>query len=172
MSTHLPIVDEFLCVRCARHMRTCCQTSEVYATPGDVQRIEEFTGRVDFFEFRKPDDPVYLEQDDDPVWERCVFRLDGTRRVLKREPDGNCTFLGDAGCVLPLETRPLICRIYPYDYTADGLREKLAGGCPTELLAEGQELLDALQIDRADAVRWHEQLYREIQLEPCAGGIE
>jgi hypothetical protein len=70
--------------------------------------------------------------------------------------------------VLPLETRPLICRIYPYDYTADGLRDALARGCPTELLAEGQDLLEALQIDRADAVRWHEDLYRELKMEPDA----
>ncbi len=172
MSIPLPQANEFLCVRCARHMRTCCQTSEVYATPGDVQRIEKFTGKVNFTEFRRPDNPVYLEQDDDPVWERCVFRPDGTRRVLDRQPNGDCVFLGEEGCVLPLETRPLICRIYPYDYTAEGLRDELARGCPTELLGDGEELLEALHIDRSDAVRWHSQLYQEIKTEPRAGAVE
>ena len=157
---------EFLCVRCARHMRTCCQTSEVYATPGDVQRIEEHTGQTDFTEFRTPDDTVYLEQDDDPEWREHVFRSDGTRRVLKRREGGDCTFLGEQGCVLPLETRPLICRLYPYDYTAAGLRDELARGCPMELLPEGQGLLQALDIQRQDALRWHRQLYSEIQDEP------
>ena len=166
MATSLPVVDaqsqDFLCVRCARHMKTCCQTSEVYVTVGDLQRISEFTGLSDFSEYRPADDPVYLEQDDDPIWRDNVFRADGTRRVLQRQEGGDCTFLGEQGCVLPLETRPLICRIYPFDYTADGLRERLARGCPTELLAEGQTLLEALDIKRSDAERWHQQLYREI----------
>lgn len=155
--------NEFLCVRCSRHMKTCCQTSEVYTSPGDVRRITEFTGQSNFTEYRAADDPVYLEQDDDPVWRDNVFRADGTRRVLKRRPGGDCTFLGEHGCVLPLETRPLICRIYPYDYTADGLRDRLAKGCPTELLAQGQPLLEALDIKRTDAERWHKQLYEEVR---------
>lgn len=169
MSSNLPIVedsaDEFLCVRCSRHMKTCCQTSEVYATPGDAQRIAEFIGRDDFYEYREPDDPVYLQEDGDPIWIENVIRPDGTRRVLKRKPGGDCTFLGDAGCVLPLETRPLICRIYPFDYTADGLRDELANGCPMELLPAGQSLLDALDIKRTDAERWHKQLYVEVLTE-------
>ncbi len=169
MESNLPVLenqsDEFLCVRCARHMKTCCQTSEVYATPGDVGRIREYTGRSDFTEFRQADDPVYLEQDDDPVWRENVFRSDGTRRILTRQPNGDCTFLGNHGCVLPLETRPLICRIYPYDYTADGLRDRLAQGCPTELIPPGQSLLEALDIQRSDAMRWHKQLYEEVLME-------
>lgn len=169
MSSELPVVDsaseDFLCVRCARHMKTCCQTSEIYATPGDERRIKEFTGQAGFTEFRAPDDPVYLLQDDDPIWRDNVFRADGTRRVLKKQANDDCTFLGEHGCVLPLETRPLICRIYPYDYTADGLRVQLARGCPTELVPEGQTLLEALDIKRSDAERWHKQLYEEVLLE-------
>ena len=55
--------------------------------------------------------------------------------MLKRQPDGDCTFLGEQGCVLPLETRPLICRLYPYDYSEQGIRDELAAGCPLELAA-------------------------------------
>ena len=76
-------------------MKTCCQTSEVYATPGDVRRIARVHRSDEFTEFRPPDDPVYLEQDDDPVWRENVFRADGTRRVLKRQANGDCTFLGE-----------------------------------------------------------------------------
>ena len=101
----------------------------------------------------------------DPIWIENVIRPDGTRRVLQRQPDGDCTFLGDAGCALPLETRPLICRIYPFDYTADGLRDELAHGCPMELLPAGQSLLQALDIKRSDAERWHKQLYAEVLTE-------
>ena len=158
--------SEFLCARCARHMPTCCQTSEIYVTPGDVERIAAHTGERDFIEFRLPEDPIYLEQSDDPTWEHYVFQPDGTRRVLQRRENGDCVFLGERGCVLPLETRPLICRIYPYDYNAEGIKDNLARGCPLELIGPGQTLLTELDMNRADAERWHQQLYREIREEP------
>lgn len=155
--------DEFLCVRCARHMKTCCQTAEIYVTRGDLRRIEQHTGEDGFFEFRRPDNAEYADQDDDPVWRDNVFRPDGTRRVLRRRPGGDCTFLGAAGCTLPLEVRPLICRLYPFDYTADGLLDELAIGCPLDLLPPNQGLIEALAMNRADAQRWHAQLYAELR---------
>jgi Fe-S-cluster containining protein len=158
--------EEFLCVRCARHRKTCCQVSEVYATPGDVQRISEFTGRDDFTEFRAPANALYADQDDDPLWRDRVFREDHTRRVLKREPDGDCTFLTEHGCQLPYETRPLVCRLYPYEYTEDGIADDLADGCPLELLLPGQGLIEALDMNIENARRWHRMLYDEILLEP------
>lgn len=157
--------SDFLCARCARHMRTCCQTSQVYITPGDVERIAAHTGQRDFYEFALPDDAIYLEQSDDPTWEHFVFQPDGTRRVLRRHPGGDCRFLGEQGCVLPLETRPLICRLYPYDYNAEGIKDKLARGCPTELLRPGETLVSELGMNLGDAERWHRQLYAEIPLE-------
>ena len=160
--------EEFLCVRCARRRKTCCQISEIYTTPGDVRRVAEFTGRSDFHEFRAPDNPSYADQDDDPEWRRNVFRPDGARRVLKRRPDGDCTFLGAQGCTLPLEVRPLICRIYPYDYTAAGILPELSEGCPVELLRPGQSLIAALDMRLEDAQRWHRQLYDEIREEQHA----
>lgn len=162
--------EEFLCVRCARHTVTCCQRSEVYVTPGDVERIAAHTGRADFSEFRAPGNVEYLPQDDDPAWRDRVFRPDGTRRVLRREANGDCTFLGPRGCTLPLEVRPLICRLYPFDYTEAGLRDKLASGCPLELLRPGEQLLTALDMRRSDGERWHQQLYTELRREPDGGG--
>jgi uncharacterized protein len=160
---------DFLCVRCARHMATCCQTSEIYITPGDVERIASHALERSFYEYRPPDDPVYLDHADDPIWPRYVFkRPDGTRRVLRRRDNGDCTFLGKSGCTLPLERRPLVCRLYPYDYNEQGLKANLARGCPTELLSGGESLLVALSIERADAERWHRQLYDELPLEQSA----
>lgn len=154
--------EEFLCARCARHTITCCQRTEIYTTPEDQQRIAEFTGRDDFTEFLPAKNEAYADQDDDPVWRDHVFRSDGRRRVLKHQPNGDCTFLGEKGCVLPLETRPLICRLYPYDYTAEGILDVLAEGCPLELLEPGQGLIDALAMNIDDARRWHRQLYEEV----------
>jgi Fe-S-cluster containining protein len=146
-------------------MKTCCQTSEVYATPGDVERISSSTGRRDFTEFRVPVNSEYADQGDDSAWSEHVFREDGSRRVLKRQPGGDCTFLGPQGCVLPLETRPLICRLYPYDYSEQGIHDELAPGCPLELLRPGLRLLEELDIKLEDARRWHKQLYAEIRRE-------
>lgn len=159
---------EFLCVRCARHMATCCQTSEIYATLGDLERIESHTGKTGFTEFLPPKNPDYLDHDNDSTWRQNVFREDNSRRILNRKPNGDCTFLGEKGCELPLETRPLVCRLYPYDYHADGILDDLSQGCPLELLEPGQGLVQALGMNPDDARRWHRQLYEEIQLEPHA----
>jgi uncharacterized protein len=159
--------SDFLCARCARHMKTCCQTAEIYVTRGDVRRIEEHSGQTDFHEFRPPENPIYVHDDDhdDPLWRDNVFQPDGTRRVLKKQDNGDCVFLGEAGCVLPLEVRPLICRIYPYDYDASGIFTDLARGCPLEILRPGLTLIEELQMSRTDADRWHAQLYQELQVE-------
>ena len=77
-------------------------------TGGDMRRIAAETGRSEFVEYRPAGDPIYANQDDDPIWRERVIRADGTRRVLQRQPNGDCTFLGPQGCVLSLETRPLI----------------------------------------------------------------
>ena len=152
-------------------MKTCCQTSDIFVTRGDVARIEAHTQQSGFTEYRAPKNPNYADQDDDPVWRDNVFQPDGTRRVLKKQASGDCTFLGSAGCVLPLEVRPLICRIYPFDYNADGLQDDLAEGCPLELLPLGQGLIEALDMNRGSAERWHQQLYAELVREnvpePC-----
>jgi Fe-S-cluster containining protein len=149
-------------------MKTCCQTCEIFTTPGDLRRIEQHTGRTYFWEYRKPANPAYADQDDDPIWRDHVFEADGSRRVLRKQASGDCTFLGSAGCVLPLEIRPLVCRIYPFDYTADGLVDELSEGCPLELLRPGQGLIEALDMNRGDAERWRGQLYAEIQQKDAA----
>ncbi len=149
-------------------MKTCCQTCEIFTTPGDLRRIEQHTGRSDFWEYRQPANPAYADQDDDPIWRDNVFEADGSRRVLRKQASGDCAFLGSAGCVLPLEIRPLVCRIYPFDYTADGLVDELSEGCPLELLRPGQGLIEALDMNRVDAERWRSQLYAEIQQKDAA----
>lgn len=154
--------EEFLCARCAKYTITCCQRTEIFTTLGDLQRIRDFTGSDDFHEYVPVKNPAYADQDDDPVWRDHVLGSDLSREVLKHEPNGDCTFLGEKGCVLPLEIRPLICRLYPFDYNAEGILNELAEGCPVELLRPGQGLLEALDMKVEDARRWHQQLYSEI----------
>jgi len=156
------MADELLCVRCARTQRTCCQTCEIYVSPGDVRRIAAFTGQTDFFEDRAAVNPTYADQNDDPIWRDNVFQADGTRRVMCKTDDGSCRFLGHHGCSLPMDVRPLVCRIYPYDYDNYGIKEDLAPGCPMHLVRGGQTLLTELHMNADEAVHWHEMLYAEV----------
>lgn len=154
-----------LCVRCAQTQRTCCQICEIYITPGDLERITAYTGKSDFFEYRRSANPEYLDQSDDPLWAACVFRPDGTRRVLRRSESEGCLFLGRGGCRLPLEVRPLVCRLYPFDYTEHGLQSVNGTMCPIQLLAPGETLLQSLGMDAEMAEEWRSQLYAEIRQE-------
>jgi|JI10StandDraft_1071094.scaffolds.fasta_scaffold181542_2 Fe-S-cluster containining protein len=153
-----------LCVRCSRSRKTCCQVSEIYCGAADKQRIAEYTGRTDFYTFVVAEGD-WAPGDDDPPWRDLAFRPDGSRRILARRADGDCTFLGSAGCTLPMETRPLICRLYPFDYDHQGLRPQLSHHCPTQLMKPGETLLGALDMTREVAERWRAQLYRELELE-------
>jgi Fe-S-cluster containining protein len=142
---------------------------EVYITPGDVGRIAAEAGHRDFYEFSPPEDPVYLKQDDDPIWPKLVFKkADGTRRILRRRANGDCVFLGPTGCRLSSESRPLICRLYPFDFNEQGILPALAKGCPLELVPAGRTLLESLDMNHLDAERWRRQLYDELPLELTA----
>lgn len=155
--------QQTLCARCARQGRTCCQDREIYITPGDVRRIGAFTGDLQFVEWRRTDDPAYLDQDDDPEWRDHVFCSDGSRRLLKFKPDGDCLFLGPGGCRLPMTVRPLLCRLHPFTYTADQIDAEPDEGCPRHLLVSGESVFEAVQTSLALARQWHRQLYEEIR---------
>lgn len=133
--------------------------------PKDLLRIAAHVGRSDFVEFRKPKDPEYSEWDaDDPHWQAYTVKKDGSRQVLKRQDNGDCGFLGHQGCVLPLETRPIVCRLYPFQYTEKGIDGVEDGYCPTKILAKpGQTMLDVLDMSRQDGDRWHKALYQELR---------
>ncbi|MDI6798001.1 MAG: YkgJ family cysteine cluster protein [Desulfatibacillaceae bacterium] len=153
---------EPLCARCAKRGKTCCQWSEIYITQGDVNRILLMTGQSGFYEYRTAQNPQYLDQADDPPWREHVFRADGARRVLKRGPGGDCIFLGNKGCLLPLDCRPLVCRLYPFTYHYEGIHEELETGCPRELVESGDMLLKELDMNPEQARKWHQTLYAEI----------
>jgi hypothetical protein len=55
--------------------------------------------------------------------------------------------------------------LYPYSYNEQGITNELSTGCPLELLRPGQGLIEALDMNLADARRWRDQLYEEIKLE-------
>jgi Fe-S-cluster containining protein len=155
-----PIV---LCALCAQQGKTCCVETDIFVTMGDIRRIFNFTKKHDFYEFRHCSAEAYRDQSDDPQWNSQVFRPDGTRRVVKRESSGRCLFLSTTGCILPLDVRPLICRLHPYLYNAKGFYPDLAPECPVHLLPPGKPMEQAIQgFQKREAEHWHYLLYQEI----------
>jgi Fe-S-cluster containining protein len=151
-----------LCARCAQQGKTCCQGREIYITPEDRQRIRLLSGKLEFVEWSPTTDPAYLDQDDDPIWQRHVLDRDGRRRILKRKPNGDCLFLGTRGCFLPMDVRPLLCRLHPLTYTADRIDAEPDEGCPRHLLSAEESVFDAIHMTMELARQWHRQLYEEI----------
>lgn len=156
--------------------KTCCQRAEILVTAGDRERIAAHSGRRDAWSLRRPEDASYLEHDpDDPNWLRYTTDAQGRRWMLTRRQNGDCTFLGAQGCVLPLNVRPLVCRLYPFSYTERGLDDIDDGYCPTETLLKdepaGSTMLTVLDMNRVEAERWRAHLYAELTAErstPCA----
>jgi uncharacterized protein len=155
--------DGEVCAACARQGKTCCQGHDIYLTHGDCRRISEYTGAVGFFEYRGCANAAYADQDDDPVWQRHVFRPDGTRRLLKAQSNGDCFFLSDRGCRLPLHVRPLICRLFPHRYTAESILTDWDSECPAVRATCGAALESRIAgVARDQAEQWHRLLYSEI----------
>lgn len=158
------------CARCARVQKTCCQRTEILVTAGDVARIAAHTGRADFWERRRVRDSAYLDDDpDDPHWRPATVAADGTRAMLVKRANGDCSFLGEQGCVLPEETRPLVCRLYPFEYTHAGILGEDPEYCPRPLVdPAGVGMARVLGMRAEDAERWRSQLYRELGVPDAA----
>jgi uncharacterized protein len=155
-------IRQTLCGRCAQQGKTCCQGREIYITPGDLRRIGAVTQGLQFVEWTRTADPSYMDQDDDPVWRQHVFGNDGSRRILKRQTNGDCIFLGSQGCRLAMAVRPLLCRLHPFTYTADHIDDEPDADCPRRLLVSGESVFEAIHISMALAKQWHRQLYEEV----------
>lgn len=155
--------SNFICLVCASQGHTCCQGHDIYVTLGDCRRIGSHGGAVDFYEYRGCCHADYADQGDDPLWQQHVFRSDGSRRVLKRMNNGNCIFLGPAGCGLPLAVRPLVCRLYPYLYSAGRISGAWDDECPAARTQDRSVMEKGIAgIQWRQAQLWHRMLYSEI----------
>lgn len=151
-----------LCSLCAGQNNSCCVCRDILLSDGDLQRITEQTGTVNFFEMRVPQNTAYLNQADDPNWNRYTLRGDGARRVLKNLRPGICWFLAETGCRLPEHVRPLVCRLHPVEFTETGITG-LSPECPADLLPPGESLLSNLEMNLDQAENWRRQLYAELR---------
>ncbi len=151
------------CYSCFLQGVSCCQGTQIYLTAGDVQRISQFLEDSDFFTIEIPD-AVYLDAGNDPKWLMLTVRPDGQRRVLKRTAEKNCTMLRDSGCRLPMSIRPLVCRLYPYEFTESGV-SGIDPVCPISRAEDCASLMDRLGMTINAAGEWHRLLYRELHQE-------
>jgi Fe-S-cluster containining protein len=150
------------CALCAAWGKTCRQSRETPVTEGHEGRIAASTGEQEFWEHAHPDDPYYWDQDDDPDWRNWASRPGGSRPILRRQPSGDCRFLTSTGGTLPLDVRPLVCRLYPYTCTECGI-DGVSEDCPGELIPPGQAILPVLEMRKADAIRCRRMLCTELR---------
>ena len=134
-------------------------------TGGDVARIRAATGKPErFFVDLEPFTPeqAHAHAQLRPANAHAVTA--GVRQHL-RAKDGACVFHDAAsGCTLNTATRPLACRLYPFEIDALGhLGVAVAGRCHAEeTLGALPELLEAMQISAAKVLALHRQLCREL----------
>lgn len=158
--------DDFVCARCAVKGNTCCQRTQVFITLGDIERVSAAVGDRDFYEYAVAD-PESRGEGEDPVWDR-IFGSDGNRRILAHKGGkgrGDCLFLGERGCRLALTVRPLVCRLYPFEYDADTIKGVSAHHCPEPERNNQALMLALLGMNRDEAEEWRRMLYEEIERE-------
>ncbi len=151
-----------ICQHCSTIQKTCCQQSDIIATDKDIERISS-KGYKDFYGFYKPQSYDY-GQEEDPNWDKYTINKNGTMQMINKTPEGNCIFLGSYGCLLDLETRPVICRIYPYYYNEEQILELDPYKCPKGVIQSDEEWLKTnLSVDSQSAEKWRKQFYLELK---------
>jgi len=133
---------KFRCTGCGN----CCREPLLPLTDQDVRRIAQRTGD-------RPRDIVRwvdrngIDMDDEP--EAFAMLRQGKRVMVLRHQNGACRYLGeDARCTI-YSSRPLGCRVYPFDPDFDRrgklvrLRIVKATECPYEL--DGKNSVDEIR---------------------------
>jgi Fe-S-cluster containining protein len=133
---------KFRCTGCGN----CCKTPLLPLTDRDLERIVDRTGD-------KASDVVVwidkdgIEMDDEP--EAFVMLTQGKRVMVLRHQRGRCRYLGDDNRCTIYQSRPLGCRVYPFDptFSKKGSLRRLAivqaTECPYEL--DGDNDVDTMR---------------------------
>lgn len=149
-----------VCARCHGLGRGCCLAPDgpdhmFGLTRGEIAAISAASGLMpadfcladrvapDFLELLAAINPVFAQT------------MPGGRRLRLRLSDaGACCFLGAAGCRLPVDARPLYCRLYPFAINPHGrLMVLMSGSCLAQEGARSwREVLKRLDMTE-DAVR-------------------
>jgi Uncharacterised protein family (UPF0153). len=158
-----------VCAECAKSGPSCCQLSRIFLTEGDKCRILEWSGDDEFYEREAAGTrPVPPDMSIDPLWYKTFTHPRG-RLVLRQIANGDCCFLRPDGCALPLEVRPLVCRLYPFEYNQDTIKGIHAHRCPRDVSDNAPLLLALLGMNRERGEEWRRLFYRELE-EEYGGG--
>lgn len=159
------------CAQCARIQKTCCEREATWValTERDITRISRFSGREDFFAWEPVEEELkdvyanpFCYEEDDHIYVKYLFNDQGCRPVLKKNSDHSCCLATPTGCSLPHDLRPLLCRIYPYDWN-DRLEIWVDGGyCPERLFRNEEDMIKKIGLSREDALELIKQFYAEI----------
>jgi uncharacterized protein len=161
------------CRECSKSGKTCCEICDVIVTNGDIARISAFTGRNDFFllkpvseedrfEYANPRNVVKGSE----IYVKFFFNEEGRRNVLKRNEKGQCCLLTKDGCVLPFDFKPLVCRLYPYQWNDQRDIWVDCTDCPTELFKGEQEIKEHVCVSEEEALLLVNLFYDEIMIKP------
>ncbi|NCA99756.1 MAG: hypothetical protein EOM70_10310 [Clostridia bacterium] len=138
-------------------------------TEGDISRIRRFCRTDDFYHrLRVPEELVATYENPEhhdaavAVYVAGLFDEQGRRPILRKQDNGFCLFVADTGCVLPREVRPLVCRLYPYDWNDQHKLWIQAPYCPRELYADETDLVLQIGDSQEVALKLVEQLYEEL----------
>ncbi|WP_094605228.1 hypothetical protein SPSIL_033010 [Sporomusa silvacetica DSM 10669] len=159
------------CAQCARLQKTCCEreATKIALTGGDIARISQFAGQEDFYELKPVEEElkdVYANPacytEDDYIYVTYLFDDQGRRNILRKNPDQTCCFVTLTGCSLPHDIRPLLCRIYPYDWN-DRLEIWIDGSyCPASLFKDEEDMVKKVGLSAAEALELIKLFYAEI----------
>ncbi|MBX5483094.1 MAG: YkgJ family cysteine cluster protein [Myxococcaceae bacterium] len=116
-----------VCARCPKLLgASCCEVKPgehlATLTRADVARIRDHLRRAahTFVDEEVLSDAEVRDYEARRPLYRGYFRRGPVRWTL-RQHDGACVFHDRArGCVLPVEVRPLACRLYPFEQFPDG----------------------------------------------------
>jgi Fe-S-cluster containining protein len=148
------------CIACARKGQSCCTNVHIYLTRGDIERIRQQCPSEDFFATAPLTDD-YEDGGGDPDWNPAILDAEGKRRVMRQQTNGGCHFLTPTGCRLPSVVRPLLCRIYPYEFRSWQL-SGISPCCPVASQSDWLRILEESEMKQANARTWVAQLKEEI----------
>jgi len=149
----------FRCTGCGN----CCKEPLLPLTAGDIRRIVKRTGEKPT-EFIRWVDRRGIEMDDEP--EGFVQLRQGKRVMVLRHRNGGCHYLGEDNRCTIYTSRPLGCRIFPFDPTfgSDGKlkRLKLIQAADCHYALDGKNDVDAMRELDARTEKAHDEWHADI----------
>ena len=157
------------CSECSKLQPTCCEYTDICVTDGDIKRISDYSGGNDFYHLMPVSEEMKhyygdyrnVEKGLD-IYYKYLFDEEGKRNILKRVENNRCFFLTPDGCSLPPTAKPIICRLYPYDWNDHKDIWIDPHYCPKSLFKDEQEIKEYVCLPEAEARRLVDLLYDEL----------